>query len=270
MTIARCYFLALFIATCAAARDDRPQVRRFTIESKATLWDYEWAPESDRLAILVGSEIHILEAGEKTMTRAAVIPESYSPYALAWLRDGSGFLLGMTRPAAPGEDTSLYYGGRFFTYDLKSREIVEVHKSLKKVFSDVRQISIDPQSDFWAVMYTGEGHPDVGIYKGEELLFMTDVHPYWIGLLGWRDSRLYCATGAALEHGIDRDTRRKHPDHKETIEIENPSRVYRITPQSGRAERLEIPGKDILNTSLDGKYYVVLEKQEGRVMVKLY
>ena len=89
--------------------------------------------------------------------------------------------------------------------------------------------------------------------------------------LGWKEGQLYLSSGARLDRGLDRETRARHPEHVPRPPGEGgPSRVYRLDPQTGKATHEPIPALDIVNTSFDGEYYVVVEKHEKKITIKLY
>jgi hypothetical protein len=284
-------FVCFILAICAAG-SGRPSVDRFTLGPIGDD-DYQWAHHSNKLAMLIGGDIYILDAEKKKTYRAiSLSPNKFEIETFAWLKDDSGFLFGRRyfRLSDEEEREEEYFSGdKFYVCDLRTKKIDEAYANMERVFCEIREIYLDSESEYWAVGYSCEGCSGVGIYKGEKLLFEeTPDFRGGIGVLGWRNGKQYCQTDAPIDvfKGIAKgqtweqyqETRSKHLIEKTWKQYENnalherysPFRVFCVDPKTGKAARVSIPAKDIRNTSYDGKYYVVIKTNDNGSTIELY
>jgi hypothetical protein len=141
---------------------------------------------------------------------------------------------------------------------------------LERLFSDIRHVVLDPESDHWAVLFTGEGHPDVGVYVGEKLLFGLNIHfDGWGDPLRWQDGKLYVLTDAPLDYAYGLPQWKAY-ERACIAEKYQPTRIFQLDPKSQKAKSVNIPPYDITNTSFDGKYYAVIENRQDKTLLKIY
>lgn len=234
---------------------------------RGQMFDYQWANSSNRMAVLYVDEnwknsfIHILTIDSKQCLEKIEIPGDYRPACLAWLRDDSGFLLGFDMG---------YQEYGFFVYSISNGTFERAYENLETLYHGIHDIVLDKDSQYWAVTYVGEGHPDVAVYEGTNLLFYTDVYPDSITTLAWLDRRLYCLSGSPLESGLTRDQR------KENSETESPDdepakcdKVYSIDPASQKATAASVTPEELLVTSFDKKYSALITDLDNAFEIKI-
>lgn len=231
--------------------------------------DYEWAHESNRLALLIKNEqqslLMIVDAAGKAPAVKIPVPADYKPGCFAWLSDDSGFLLAMAKPEKDDE----FAEDNFYRYTFAGKQFVPVYQGIERQFADVFSIEVDHGSAYWAVASVGEGHPDLAVYKDAETVLLTDVYPGSISPVLWQDHRLWVVTEAYLEFGFTREERSKNPrfDSKKYPERGWGSVVaYRIDPLTKQAvsDPLEMTALETaMDNSYDHRYRSKMTRNDG-------
>jgi hypothetical protein len=253
-----CLLALLWIASCASAVFAAEKATPFRFDGY--LLDYEWAHSSNRLALLISSEkspltrIVVLDAERMKYFAKIRIPDKSNVSKLAWLSDDSGFLLAAHRDETVAED-------EFMVCSMAGEKFNPIYGKLERLYTNIESIAVDKDTEWWAVTYSGEGHPDTAIYKGVKLEASTDVYPGGIGALVWRDHKLYCETGIYLEYGLTRDQRARNPKFDESLyEGRDERYTYEIDPETGKAVMVATSLKEIRNRSSDEKYRVEVKE----------
>ncbi|MDD5274763.1 MAG: hypothetical protein PHR16_01625 [Methylovulum sp.] len=241
-----------------------------------TVLDYEWAHESNRLALLIVDKqqqgrLIIADAERTTPVIQIPIPLPYRPSCFAWLADDSGFLLAMAKPEKdddPVEDN-------FYRYTFAGKRFEQVYQTIERQYADIFSIETDHGTAFWAAASAGEGHPDLAIYQDAATVLLTDVYPGSIAPIFWQDHSLWTVTEAYLEFGYTRAERARHQGFNPQ---QYPERswgdvvAYRINPLTKQAvpEQTQLAVLEAaLQTSYDHRYRSDLVRNEGLFTVTL-
>lgn len=223
--------------------------------------DYEWAHASNRLAVLTidGQRLGrllVIDAERQQTVMEITLPSTYRPSCFAWLTDDSGFLLAMaaTKPEQQAFEEN------FYRYRFDTRRFDPVYQQIERQFVDIFSIETDNGSDYWAVGSVGEGHPDVAIYRNDATVLMTDVFPWSITPLRWKNHRLTVLSEAYLQWGLTGTARAAHPNFDARLYPERGwgnLAAYRIDPTSKRADAYEMTAAALeteTNASYDRRY----------------
>jgi hypothetical protein len=241
------------------------------------LYDYQWAHSSNEFAFLFTQDgntfLYVFDAVTMTYRAEILLAESYqySPNALGWLPDDTGFVLALNKHDMEDNDVFLDHYDEFYQYTFAERTLQKIYHRIDRLFHGIYGIVFDDQSSYWAVTYAGEGHPNVALYNNMEMIAQTEVYPSSIETLGWQHNTLYCMTDAFLEFGLTREQRALHPEFHEGLVNGRKDHdgyavlaVYAIEPTTLQAQHVELSPGDIQNVSFNTQYHLTVNIAEDK------
>ncbi|MEZ4775575.1 MAG: hypothetical protein R3D00_20485 [Bacteroidia bacterium] len=218
----------------------------------------EWANKSNRLACLVRADeqsmLYFVDPVRAGILRELKLPAEMYFTTFTWSTDDKGIILSSWDQE--NFETNAYYLNI-------TRGIIT--DTLPHLGAYMQVDDMVGHEGFLAVSSSGEGHPDISVYKwgNYEELFNTEVYPGGISLNGWCKGKLYVASDIRLEWGLSREERLKYMEKTGLVkDIETADlfayltedwRVYAIDPKTRKAKVSGFPaGCGVY--SYDGKY----------------
>lgn len=267
-------FLILLPALCLG---ESPRYERmYSLTGRGRSFGYAWAHGKNLLAfssvedsmrdkpgggrdLIIKGSIYVLDADTGRIVNIVTIMGHKAldlAESFGWLPDDSGFAACMER----GEKSFPCGNESIVKMAFSGTGWKNAYEYAEGCFACKRGISLDETGNLLALLSTGEGHPDVAVYRDREFRFCTDVYPSGIGLLGWRNGKLYCRTGAFLEYGLTREEREKNPAYRKEYFGREECRIYAIDPDSGKAELAPGNEQEIFSRSHDGRFRVEIKE----------
>ncbi len=212
--------------------------------------DFQWAYSSNKCAILFQDNktsryhIYILDAETKEYCEKITLPDGFRPRCLAWLRDETGFFI---------STDELDWLVETFVYNVKNRSMIKAFVNCDEKPYGINDIVLDPQSDYWAVGFSEEGHSNACVYKGNKFMFsIPPDHPSGgISTVAWKNGRLYCESDTTLDGS---------GEYTDEEMISRPYELYEIDPVTRQAKKVSIDADDLANTSFDMRYKVDIDE----------
>jgi hypothetical protein len=148
--------------------------------------------------------------------------------AAAFLADSRNVILAAERPEPP---TYRIYQAR-----VGSTEWANLTDLIPTTHVKTTAIAPSPDGETFAVVSIGEGHPDIVVSRGGEILHETQVYPGYVRIVGWgaKGSVLYLESDMPLDLGLTMEAREKNIAWDETMREGIKERVYGLDVGSGQ------------------------------------
>jgi hypothetical protein len=206
-----------------------------------------WSSDSSSFAVLWEDPdsrtiISVIEKWTAFLSDPILLPAHFDIRAFDWSADSSGFVL---KVFAQGVTELMYI-------DRKGNILLHPGEDGFQTMYPTDGLFIN-EAGFLALTLSGEGHPDVYVYKNNERVFSTDVYPGVIHCAGWKDGYLYCVSDMDLSQGLNVKERRiNRADSPES------EQMYKIDIHNISAVKSSLSFDDLHFLSPDNKLFAEL------------
>ncbi|MEZ4830138.1 MAG: hypothetical protein R3C61_28215 [Bacteroidia bacterium] len=250
--------LLLILIVCMGYLQGKSQDTVKTIHFDGYKTKVEWANKSSRMACLVhfneNSILYIIDAGRAGIMREIRLPEGLYVTTFTWTGDDKGIIL-------TSWNQEEMEAGSFYLNVAKGG----ITDTLPHLGAYYQVDDMDGFEDYLVVASSGEGHPDITVYRGEDYkeIVQTEVYPGGINLDGFCKGKLYITSDVRLEWGLTREDRLAYMKKAGLVENEENVDLFEYLTEDWRVFTVDLktnkvkeasfpPGCD--KYSVDGQY----------------
>lgn len=223
------------------------------LDQPITVLDAIFSPDSRRILLHVlslatgESSLWIYRLEDGSIVQNGLKP-GWSLNAVAFSGDGQHVLLAAQRPDPPTY--------RLYQTPLGTEDWANLTDLVPTAYVKVIQIAACPDGETLAVVSAAEGHSDLSVSRGGELLLETQVYPGYVKILGWghKGDVLYVESDMPLDLGLTMEKREQNTKWNESQREGIDTAIYAIQPDTQVvtvAGQEAVPRPDI---SPDGKH----------------
>ena len=147
----------------------------------------------------------------------------------AFLADSKHLLLATERPEPPTF--------RLYQTRVGSTEWANLTDMIPTSHVEVFAVAPSPDGETHAVLSAGEGHPDVMVSRGGEVIAETQVYPGFVSMIGWdaTGEHLYLESDMPLDLGLTLEAREKNIGWDESMREGGKTRIFALSMETGTA-----------------------------------
>lgn len=168
----------------------------------------------------------------------------------AFLADGNRIIIATERPEPPTY--------RLYETPVGSSEWANMTDLIPTTHVKTVKIAPSPDGETYAVLSVAEGHGDVVVSRGGDILHETQVYPGFVKIVGWdaKGEVLYLESDMPLDLGLDMEAREKNVAWDESMREGGKTRLFALESGEGTVSVVEPQSVPDPTVSPDGKWKV--------------
>ncbi len=204
------------------------------LQDSVSVTDASFSPDSSFILVQVLSltkgtgSLWVYSIEDGTLVENGLRP-GWTLETAAFLADSRHLLLVTERPEPP---TFRIYQAR-----VGSTEWANLTDMIPTSYLEVFHVAPSPDGETFAVLSAGEGHPDVMVSRGGDVIVETQVYPGFVNIVGWnpKGDVLYLESDMPLDLGMTIDAREKNIGWDESMRDGGKNRIFAVSMASGKA-----------------------------------
>jgi len=223
------------------------------MQDSVSVMEASFSPDSSAILVHVLSltegtgSLWIYSIGDGTLVENGLRP-GWTLESAAFMADSEHLLLATERPEPPTF--------RLYQTRVGSTEWANLTDMIPTSHVKVHHVAPSPDGETFAVLSSGESHPDVMVSRAGEVLAETQVYPGFVSIVGWNREGdvLFLESDMPLDLGLTMEQREKNIGWDESMRDGGKTRIFALSVTTGAvsvADAAQVPNPTI---SPDGKW----------------
>jgi len=223
------------------------------LHDSVSVMDASFSPDSSSILIQVLSltrgtgSLWVYSIEDGSLVENGLRP-GWTLETAAFLADSKHLLLATERPEPPTF--------RLYQTRVGSTEWANLTDMIPTSYVETVRVAPSPDGSTFAVLSAGEGHPDVMVSSGGDVIVETQVYPGFVDIVGWsaKGGVLYFESDMPLDLGLTMEAREKNIAWDESMRDGGKTRIFALSIETGAvtmADAGDVPDPTI---SPDGKW----------------
>ncbi len=204
------------------------------MQDSVSVTDASFSPDSSSILVQVLSltkgtgSLWVYTIADGTLVENGLRP-GWTLETAAFLADSRHLLLVTERPEPPTF--------RLYQASIGSTEWANLTDMIPSSYVEVFHVAPSPDGETFAVLSAGEGHPDVMVSRGGEVIAETQVYPGFVSIVGWNAEGdvLFLESDMPLDLGMTIEQREKNIGWNESMREGGKTRIFAVSVKSGKA-----------------------------------